>query len=120
MMKINNKDLARKLFKNDMYLSASRIEDYYNCAFRYFCKFGLNVRPRTKAEMNAMQTGTVIHFVLEHLVKDVTTKTLVTLDRAQVEELTEKYLKLFLIQKWATPSNSEQDLSTDLCAFQKC
>lgn len=99
VMKINNKDLARKLFKNDMYLSASRIEDYYNCAFRYFCKFGLNVRPRTKAEMNAMQTGTVIHFVLEHLVKDVTTKTLVTLDRAQVEELTKKYLKLFFDTK---------------------
>ena len=95
VMKINNKDLAKKLFKNDMYLSASRIEDYYNCAFRYFCKFGLNVRPRTKAEMNAMQTGTVIHFVLEHLIKDVTTKTLVTLDRAQIAELTEKYLKLF-------------------------
>lgn len=99
VMKINNKDLARKLFKNDMYLSASRIEDYYNCPFRYFCKFGLNVRPRTKAEMNAMQTGTVIHFVLEHLVKDVTTKTLVTLDRAQVEELTKKYLKLFFDTK---------------------
>lgn len=99
VMKINNKDLARKLFKNDMYLSASKIEDYYNCAFRYFCKFGLNVRPRTKAEMNAMQTGTVIHFVLEHLVKDVTTKTLVTLDRSQVEELTEKYLKLFFDTK---------------------
>lgn len=99
VMKINNKDLARKLFKNDMYLSASRIEDYYNCAFRYFCKFGLNVRPRTKAEMNAMQTGTVIHFVLEHLIKDVTTKTLITLDRAQVEELTKKYLKLFFDTK---------------------
>lgn len=99
VMKINNKDLARKLFKNDMYLSASRIEDYYNCAFRYFCKFGLNVRPRTKAEMNAMQTGTVIHFVLEHLIKDVTTKTLITLDREQVEELTKKYLKLFFDTK---------------------
>lgn len=98
-MQIKNKELAEKLFKKDMYLSASRIEDYYNCAFRYFCKFGLNVRPRTKAEMNAMQTGTVIHFVLEHLIKDVSTKRLVQLDKNEIASLTEKYLKIYFDTK---------------------
>lgn len=98
-MKINDKALATNLFKKDMYLSASRIEDYYNCAFRYFCKFGLNVRPRTKAEMNAMQTGTVIHFVLEKLLSDVTTKKLVSLDKSEITALTQKYLTLFFETK---------------------
>lgn len=69
-IRLTNRELAEKLFKKDMYLSASRIEDYYNCAFRYFCKFGLGARPRAKAQLDPMQTGTVIHYVLEQLIKE--------------------------------------------------
>ena len=58
---INNKNLASKLFGYDMNVSASRIEDYYNCPFRYFCKFGLIARPRTKAESDPIHIGTLIH-----------------------------------------------------------
>ncbi len=65
-----NTELATELFRKNMYLSASRIEDYYNCAFRYFCKFGLGARPLMRAEMDPMQTGTVIHFVLEQIIKE--------------------------------------------------
>ncbi|MBQ9516738.1 MAG: PD-(D/E)XK nuclease family protein [Eubacterium sp.] len=67
---INDIELATALFKKNMYLSASRIEDYYNCAFRYFCKFGLGARPLMRAEMDPMQTGTVIHYVLEQIIKE--------------------------------------------------
>ena len=65
---------ARKLFGKDMVLSASRIEDYYNCPYRYFCKFGLGAQPRQKAEINPMERGTLIHYVLEKLLSEVGTK----------------------------------------------
>ena len=68
-MQIKNKSTAVDLFKKDMYLSASKIEEYFKCSFKYFCKFGLNAKPRAKAEMDAMQTGTVIHYVLEQIIK---------------------------------------------------
>lgn len=96
---IKNPDLARKLFKNDMYLSVSKIEDYYKCAFRYYCKFGLNARPRIKAEMNPMETGSVIHYVLECIVRDYGSKGLIELNSRQITSEVKKYLKQYLESK---------------------
>ena len=96
---IKNPDLARKLFKNDMYLSVSKIEDYYKCAFKYYCKFGLNARPRIKAEMNPMETGSVIHYVLECIVRDYGSKGLIELDSRQITAEVKKYLKQYLESK---------------------
>lgn len=96
---IKNPDLARKLFKNDMYLSVSKIEDYYKCAFRYYCKFGLNARPRIKAEMNPMQTGSVIHYVLECIIKEYGSKGILSLDNAEITSIVRKYLKEYLETK---------------------
>lgn len=96
---IKNPDLSRKLFKNDMYLSVSKIEDYYKCAFRYYCKFGLNARPRIKAEMNPMETGSVIHYVLECIVRDYGSKGLIELNSRQITSEVKKYLKQYLESK---------------------
>ncbi len=93
---INNQELSRRLFGKNMYLSASRIEDYYNCAFRYFCKFALNARKRTKAELDPMQTGTVIHYVLENLVKDCGAESISNMDKAKICVLVNKYLNEYL------------------------
>lgn len=98
-IKITNPDLATRLFKKDMYLSVSKIEDYYKCAFRYFCKFGLNARPRIKAEMNPMQTGTVIHYVLESFLKEHPKDEFVKLDDMQITSYVKKYLKYYLENK---------------------
>ncbi len=94
--RLSDKELAKSLFGKNMYLSASRIEDYYNCSFRYFCKFGLGARPRTKAQLDPMQTGTVIHFVLEQLIKDKGKAGLLKLSRGEVRLLVNSYLKDYL------------------------
>lgn len=78
-----------------MYLSASRLEDYFNCRFRYFCKFGLMARPLQKAQMNAMQTGTVIHYVLEHVLSEVGTKKLSGESEAHIRIIVNKYLNQY-------------------------
>lgn len=96
---IKNHSLARELFKNNMYLSASRIEDYYNCAFRYFCKFGLGARPLSKAEMDPMQTGTVIHFVLEQIIKEKGSKGLAGLEDGETALLVNAHLENYLKTK---------------------
>lgn len=84
---LNDKDIATKLFGKDMYLSASRVEEYYNCQFRYFCKFGLNARPRQKAEMNKMQSGILIHFVLENIIKNLGKDKLITLSDEEIKSV---------------------------------
>ena len=79
-----NKALSTELFGKNMFLSASRIEDYYNCAFRYFCKFGLNARPLMKAQLDPMQTGTVIHYVLETIIKEKGSSGLAQLSKEEI------------------------------------
>ncbi len=96
---IDNQNVATELFSKNMYLSASRIEDFYNCSFRYFCKFGLGARPLMKAEMDPMQTGTVIHFVLEQLIKDKGSEGLKSLSDSEIVINVNTYLERFLTTK---------------------
>ena len=43
---IEDKEIATELFRKNMYLSASRIETYENCPFQYYCRYGVNAKPR--------------------------------------------------------------------------
>ncbi|MGN0522342.1 MAG: PD-(D/E)XK nuclease family protein [Eubacterium sp.] len=89
---IYNKEAATKLFDYNMYVSASRIEDYYNCPFRYFCKFGLAARPREKAEINPMQRGTIIHYVLEMIFKSCRSYELSKMSESDMKKLVDFYI----------------------------
>ncbi len=81
---ISDKAVAAKLFGYNMYISASRVEDYYNCAYRYFCKFGLRAHPRSKAEIDPMQRGTLIHYVLEKILSLYPAKSLSNMTDNQI------------------------------------
>lgn len=96
---IKNEKTAQSLFGSDMYLSASRLEDFFNCRFRYFCKFGLMAKPRKKAQMNAMTTGTVIHYVLEKLISEVGSARLGQMSNTEIKMIVDKYLRLYLKEK---------------------
>lgn len=54
-----------KLFGENLRLSASQVEKYSLCAFQYFCTYGLRVRERRCARIDALEFGTLIHYFLE-------------------------------------------------------
>ncbi len=89
---ISNTQTASSLFGYNMYISASRVEDFYNCSFRYFCKFGLSAKPRKKAEMDPMQRGTLIHYVLEMILADYGSKKLSEMTETEVKSTVDKYV----------------------------
>ena len=62
---ISDADLATEFFGKNMYMSASRIEKFYKCPFSYFCEYGIKIRPRKEAEVDAALYGTVIHYAME-------------------------------------------------------
>lgn len=62
-------DVSKELFGKNMRLSASQIEVYHKCAFQYFCKYGLLAKPRKTAEMDALNSGTLLHYVLEQMIR---------------------------------------------------
>lgn len=66
---IENKELARELFSTDPKLSASQIEKFYLCRFQYFCRYGLKAHERKPAEIDALQYGSLMHFLLENILK---------------------------------------------------
>ncbi len=67
-----NRELSRTLFGSDIKMSQSRADDYFKCPFKFFCDYGLEVKPRRKAKIDAMSYGTVVHYVLEHITREHT------------------------------------------------
>lgn len=100
-IEIKSRKKAIELFDKDMYISASRIEDYYNCPFRYFCKFGLSARVVNKAEIDPMQRGTLIHYILEMILSEVGTKKLSTLNYSEIKDLVDKYMAKYFEENMA-------------------
>lgn len=63
--KIENLDVAHNLFGNDLKISATQIEKFNLCRFSYFCNYGLRAREIKRAEINPLEYGTLVHFILE-------------------------------------------------------
>lgn len=58
------------LYGDQISMSASRLERLRSCHFAYFMEYGLKARPRAAA-FDAPQIGTFLHFLLEHVTRDV-------------------------------------------------
>lgn len=56
---------AQRLFGTEQVRSASQMETYYTCPFSFFCQYGLNIRPRRTAQVDASSFGNVVHYVME-------------------------------------------------------
>ena len=92
---IHDPSIATELFRKDMSLSASRVDNYYHCAFQYFCRYGLSAEPRKRATLGANHYGTIIHYVLEQLLKESDKATFVALTRAQLHGRVDYWLKQY-------------------------
>lgn len=66
---IKNPENARRLFGDNMRLSASQVEKYHLCRFMYFCTYGLRLRERRVAQIDAMEYGSFVHYILECFIK---------------------------------------------------
>lgn len=92
---IQDPSISTELFRKDMSLSASRVDSYFHCAFQYFCRYGLNTEPRRRATLGANNYGTIIHYVLEQLLKESDKPTFVALTREQLHGRVDHWLSVF-------------------------
>ncbi len=88
-------DTARELFGEKLIMSPSKFDTFNRCRFMYFCRYGLRAESLQPAEFNAMQRGTVVHYVLQRAVEDYK-KGLAQLNKTQITELVDKYIKEYL------------------------
>lgn len=98
--RIENRETATKLFSEDMYISPSKAEVFYSCAFRYFCQYGMKVKQLRTADLDVRINGLLIHHVLEKILlsrrnKELTLMTFGELT-AEVDAVTEGYVSVFM------------------------
>ena len=58
-------DTAKEYFGGGHYFSASQIEVYHQCRFKYFCRYGLGAKERRPAEIDALEYGSLMHYLFE-------------------------------------------------------
>ncbi|MDD5952548.1 MAG: PD-(D/E)XK nuclease family protein [Oscillospiraceae bacterium] len=87
---------ARQLFPEKLRLSASQIESFYLCQFQYFCKYGLRVKERKPAEVTALEYGRLMHFLLEHLFRNLGHEALCAMTDSQLHDTIEEAIRQYL------------------------
>ena len=92
-------DNSKQLFGDNIYLSASRVESFYNCPFSYFVRFGLRAEPLRAAELDPAQGGTVVHLVMETVLAKYPKAEFVNADIEEVRQLVKDTLKTYLEEK---------------------
>ena len=66
-----SRSAVRSLYGDRISMSASRLERLRSCHFAYFMEYGLKARARTAATFDAPQIGTFLHYLLEHVTREV-------------------------------------------------
>ena len=61
---------AGQMFSGNMKVSASQIEKYYLCRFQYFCKYGVRAKERKPAAFDALEYGSLMHYLFEHILAE--------------------------------------------------
>lgn len=63
-------DIAKKLFApKDINLTASRIDVYNKCNFRYFLNYGLNLEAVRPIEVDPANRGSIMHFIFQKVLE---------------------------------------------------
>jgi len=87
---------VESIYGRKLRLTASRVDRFYSCKFSYFMQYGLKAKPRLKAELDAPEVGTFLHFVLENVIGELRERgTLKTAAREEYLALTEKYVEIY-------------------------
>ena len=105
---IDDENTAQKLFGRNMYVSASKAESFYKCPFQYFCKYGIKLKPLEKAELDQMQMGRIVHFVLENMLRENEKEKLLKMTDEEIETVVRDLLGLYFEQNMNIQDNDSE------------
>lgn len=102
-------ETAEQLYGKNLYVSVSRIENFYNCQYKYFANFGLGLKERTVYGLTPAAAGDFYHEALDYffrLLKEQGMR-LAELNEAERNQLANEVLKeIFGELKFAILSSS--------------
>lgn len=62
-------DIVSQCFGKDIWLSKSKIQTFVQCPYSYYCTYHLSPRERKAARIEASDSGTFLHYFLEHFLR---------------------------------------------------
>ena len=98
-IQFENSNISKELFGKNIYLSASKVENFYNCPFAYFLRYGLRAEPLRVAELDPAQSGTIVHLVMETILKKYPKATFVNASEEELRATISGVLSQYLEEK---------------------
>ncbi len=95
---------AEALFGTDARLTASRSDLFKGCAFSHFMRYGLRADPRKPFELDALESGTLLHSVLENTVRRINSEghfpeKITDADRAAAQRIASEELRRYIDER---------------------
>ncbi len=94
--KLKDRKSPTMLYGDNYYLTASRSDSFYKCKFLYYCRYGLRLNERKKAEMDSLVYGTYVHHILEAFLKAHSKEELSSITREEVSEEISKIMDAYI------------------------
>ena len=94
-----NPGISKELFGENIGVSASRLDNFYTCPFSFFCRYGLKVNALKTAQLQATDSGLIIHEVLEKVLSKYEKGEFLTLPEGELRGFIAEYLKKYLLEK---------------------
>ncbi len=91
----NNKNAIKSIIGKNLMLSPTKIEKYYKCKFSYFLQYVLKIKPRQKAQLSPLETGSIVHYILENALRKAADD-FVNLSFSQLESLANETAELYV------------------------
>lgn len=88
-------DTAKKLYGNNIYMSATKFDTFNRCHFSFFCQYGLKAVKQRTADFNVLQRGTIVHYCLEKIISEYK-KGIANLEYEFLDELCDRYIQEYL------------------------
>ncbi len=98
-------ETMQKLLGDTLILSASKIETYFECPFRYYCKHCLKLYLPEKIDFSSRNLGNLAHFCFEQILRKYDLEAFTALTAAQLQAEINQLSELF----------SAQNLSDAVC-----
>lgn len=97
--RLNNKDVVNKLYGTDIRISASQVESFYSCRFKYFCQYGLRLNERKAAKIDPLEYGIFVHYILENFIRSTPKDEMSQLSKKEIKARTNKIVDSYVAER---------------------
>ena len=91
---------VKALYGEKLSLSPSRTDSYSACRFQYFLRYGLKLEENERANFEAPELGSFMHYVLENVAGEIQKSTgFKNVTSGETDSLVDKYTDLYIADK---------------------